>query len=309
MPQFKRVRLINPRKPKTRRAPRKTKARGPRMKRNASGRFVKRTRRNPFHKRPRRRTQRSRAVVRKAYRVSRPGVRARSKNPLGEELILLSNPRKKRNSHRSTSRSRRRTLSAARRRSNPFRSSHTQRRRRNPKFSREGVKHFAIEGVKAIAAGAVGAVGTRAIVQGILGDKNVGMMGYLSNLAVALGGGWLLFKFTKSKSIALGWAVGGAANTVQRIWSEKVSMTSPAAAAPQLSDLDYSSNGLGGVGLSGFVNTGFALPSVSDGNGVVQAPFQAQLPAVAAAAGSSSASLPPNAPAAVVSRYQPRYYS
>jgi hypothetical protein len=300
MPQFKRVRLINPRKPKTRRR---------RMKRNASGQFVKRTRRNPFRKRPRRRSQRSRSVVRKVYRVSRPGVRARSKNPLGEELILLSNPRKKRNNHRSTSRSRRRTLSAARRRSNPFRSSHTRRRRQRNPVNREKVKNFAIEAVKVGASAAVGAIGTRAIVQGILGDKNVGVAGYLANLAVALGGGYALWYFTKSKSISLGWAAGGVGNTVQRIWSEKVSMTSPAAAAPQLSDLDYSSNGLGGVGLSGFVNTGFALPSVSDGNGVVQAPFQAQLPAVAAAAGSSAASLPPNAPAAVVSRYQPRYYS
>lgn len=160
---------------------------------------------------------------------------------------------------------------------------------------------FAIEGVKAIAAGAVGAVGTRAIVQGILGDKNVGMMGYAANLAVALGGGFLLFKFTKSKSIALGWAVGGAANTVQRIWSEKVSMTSPAAAAPALGDLDYSSNGMGGVGLSGYVNSGYALPSVTGQDGSVQPAFQPQLPAVAAAAGSVSQ------PGGVAQRYAPRY--
>ena len=193
---------------------------------------------------------------------------------------------------------------AKRRRTNPRRFNS---RRRNP-VSREGAKTFAIEGVKAIAAGAVGAVGTRAIVQGILGDKNVGMMGYAANLAVALGGGFLLFKFTKSKSIALGWAVGGAANTVQRIWSEKVSMTSPAAAAPALSDLDYSSNGMGGVGLSGYVNTGFSLPSVSDGGGVIQQPFQPQLPAVSAAAGSSAGgSSVLNIPGGNVARYQPRY--
>jgi hypothetical protein len=219
-------------------------------------------------------------------------------------LILLSNPRRKRNRKRTTNgRARRRTTNPfamttrRRRRSNPSRSF---RRRRNP-VSTGGAKTFAIEGVKAIAAGAVGAVGTRAIVQGILGDKNVGMMGYAANLAVALGGGFLLFKFTKSKSIALGWAVGGAANTVQRIWSEKVSQTSPAAAAPQLGDLDYSSNGMGGVGLSGYVNTGFALPSVSGPDGTIQQPFQPQLPAVAAAAGS------PSQPSGVAQRYAPRY--
>jgi hypothetical protein len=219
-------------------------------------------------------------------------------------LILLSNPRRKRNRKRTTNgRARRRTnpsyqmATRRRRRSNPQRSF---RRRRNP-VTREGVKSFALEGVKAIAAGAVGSVGCRAIAQGILGDKNVGMMGYLTNLGLALGGGFALFKFTKSKALALGWAVGGSAATVQRIWSEKVSMTSPAAAAPALGDLDYSSNGMGGVGLSGYVNTGYALPSVTGPDGMVQPAFQPQLPAVAAAAGSASQ------PGGVAQRYAPRY--
>jgi hypothetical protein len=290
MPEFRRVRLINPR--------RKSSRSRRRAQRNRKGRFVKRsaTRRSSAM-RPRRRTTRT------IRRVSRPRARARKKNPLGEELILLSNPRRTKRKRTTNGRRRRRTTNPfqmaprRRRRSNPQRSS---RRRRNP-VSREGAKTFAIEGVKAIAAGAVGAVGTRAIVQGVLGDKNVGMMGYAANLAVALGGGFLLFKFTKSKSIALGWAVGGAANTVQRIWSEKVSMTSPAAAAPALGDLDYSSNGMGGVGLSGYVNTGYALPSVSGQDGTIQQPFQPQLPAVAAAAGS------PSQPGGVAQRYAPRY--
>ena len=290
MPQFKRVRLINPRKSNSRR-----------MKRNRTGQLVKRTKRkNPFQSR------RRKASARKVSR--RPGARPRTKNPLGEELILLSNPRRNRknkNSHRSSSRARTNPFRArGRRRSNPFRNAR-RGRRRNPEMT--GGKQFAIEGVKAIVSGAVGAVGTRAIVQGILGDKNVGAMGYLSNLAVALGGGYLLFKFTKSKAIALGWAVGGAANTVQRIWSEKVSMTSPAAAAPALSDLDYSSNGLGGVGLSGYVSTGYALPSVTGADGTVQAPFQPQLPAVAAAGGSAPGSSVLNIPGGNVARYQPRY--
>jgi len=288
MPEFRRVRLINPRK-KSSRSRR-------RAQRNRKGRFVKRSAaRRSSAMRPRRRTTRT------VRRVSRPRARARKKNPLGEELILLSNPRRKKRT--TNGRRRRRTTNPfqmatrRRRRSNPQRSF---RRRRNP-VTREGAKTFAIEGVKAIAAGAVGAVGTRAIVQGILGDKNVGMMGYAANLAVALGGGFLLFKFTKSKSIALGWAVGGAANTVQRIWSEKVSMTSPAAAAPALGDLDYSSNGMGGVGLSGYVNTGYALPSVTGPDGTIQPAFQPQLPAVAAAAGSVSQ------PSGVAQRYAPRY--
>ena len=290
MPQFKRVRLINPRKSNSRR-----------MKRNASGQFVRRTKRkNPF---------RARRPRKSAARVSRrPGARPRTKNPLGEELILLSNPhrnKKKKNSHRSSSRARTNPFRArrSRRRSNPFR---PRRRSRNP-ISRDSAKGFVVEGVKFIAAGAAGAIGTRALTQAVLGDKNVGAMGYLSNLVVALGGGALLFKFTKSKAIAYGWATGGAANTVQRIWSEKVSMTSPAAAAPALSDLDYSSNGLGGVGLSGYVSSGFALPSVTGQDGTVQAPFQAQVPAVSAQGGSTPGASVLNIPGGNVARYQPRY--
>lgn len=178
-------------------------------------------------------------------------------------------------------------------------------RRRNPDTA--GGKQFAIEAGKAIVAGLVGGIGTRAIVQGILGDKNTGMTGYLANFAVALGGGFLLFKFTKSKSLALGFAVGGSATSLQRIWSEKVSMTSPAAAAPALSDLDYSSNGMGGVGLSGFVNTGFALPSVTDGGGVIQTPFQPSLPAASAPAGSQPGPSVTMIPGGNVARVQPRY--
>jgi hypothetical protein len=178
------------------------------------------------------------------------------------------------------------------------------RRTRNP--NREGVKSFAIEGTKAIVAGGVSAIGTRAIVQGVLGDKNVGGMGYFANFIVALGGGYALFHFTKSKSIAMGWAAGGFASTIQRIWSEKVSQTSPAPMSG-LGDLDYSSNGLGGVGLSGFVDTQFALPSVTGADGRVQPAFQPQLPAVAAAAGSAPGPSVTNIPNANVARFQPRY--
>lgn len=294
MPEFRRVRLINPR--------RKTSSRSRRRARKANGRFVKRS--TARRTAPRRRTNpRRRRVTRTVVRrVSRPRARARSKNPLGEELILLSNPR--RNRKKPTTRRRRRvaTVNPYRRprRRNPNRSHVRRQRRRNP-VTREGAKSFAIEGVKAIAAGAVSSVGCRAIAQGILGDKNVGMMGYLANLTLALGGGFAIFKFTKSKALALGWAVGGSAATVQRIWSEKVSMTSPAAAAPALADLDYSSNGMGGVGLSGYVNTGYALPSVTGQDGSIQPAFQPQLPAVAAAAGSASQ------PGGVAQRYAPRY--
>ena len=267
MPQYKRIRLINPR---------------PKRRKNSS---------------------------KKSSRP--PAARRRHKNPLGEELILLSNPRRKRKSNPGLRRNRRRNPLAAapvrrRRRSNPHRAAMRRNRRHNPNLS--GAKSFGISAVKAIVSGAVGALATRAIVQGVLGDKNVGMMGYLANLGVALGGGFAIFKFTKSAPIAIGFAVGGAANTVQRIWSEKVAMTSPAAAAPQLGDLDFSSNGLGGVGLSGYVNTPFALPSVTDGGGLVQSPYQASsLPASAAAASAAGGSTVALVPNAQVTRFQPRY--
>ncbi len=182
----------------------------------------------------------------------------------------------------------------------------TRRRRRTTNPHREGVKSFAIEGAKAIVAGGVSAIATRAVVQGVLGDKNTGAMGYLANFAVALGGAYGLFHLTKSRSIAMGWAAGGAASTIQRIWSEKVSQTSPAPMSG-LGDLDYSSNGLGGVGLSGFVNSGYALPSITAADGTVQPAFQPQLPAVSAAAASSSGAAVTNIPQANVARFQPRY--
>ena len=317
MPEFRRVRLINPRTRRSRSTRRQAV-------RNSRGRFVRssaarratntRPRRTATTNPPRRRAIRSgyrNLRPRQVRRVPRPGARARTRNPLGEELILLSNPRRNR-TRRPTTRRRRRvavtnpyrtsrrrpnSYRSSRRRPNPHRSS---RRRYNP-VTREGAKKFAIEATKAVVSGALSAVATRATVQAMLGDKNVGMTGYLSNLAVALGGGYAIWYFTKSKAISLGWAVGGAAGTVQRIWSEKVSMTSPAAAAPALGDLDYSSNGLGGVGMSGYVNTGYALPSVTGPDGTIQQPFQPQLPAVAAAAGS------PSLAAGVSPRFAPRY--
>ncbi len=290
MPVFKRVRLINPHKRKKKAAP-KTR------KRNGQFRRAAARRRNP---------QQRRRQYNRSRRVSRPSSRATKKNPMGEELILLANPKRKSTRKRKTNpsykASRRRTN---RRRSNPHMGARRySRRRHNPVFG--GAKNFAIEGGKAIVSGAIGGVATRAIVQGVLGDKNTGAMGYLANLAVALGGGFALWKFTKSYSIAIGFAVGGSASTVQRIWSEKVSMTAPAAAAPGLSDMDYSSNGLGGVGLSGFVNSGFALPSVTGADGSVQPAFSPQLPAVNAASGSSNgspATFVPN----TVARFAPRY--
>ncbi len=145
---------------------------------------------------------------------------------------------------------------------------------------------------------------TRAAAQGMLGSKNAGMFGYAANLAFAFGGGALLNWITKSKSISIGWMVGGAASTVQRIWSENVSKTNPApqaAALTGMGDLDYSTNGLGHIGLTGYVNSGFALPSVTGADGSVQPAFAPQLPAVAAAQGSGTAA-PAN-----VQRYAARY--
>ena len=72
-----------------------------------------------------------------------------------------------------------------------------------------------------IATGGIGGLLTRTIVQRFLGAKNVGLIGYALNFAVALGGGFLIFTFTKSPNITLGWALGGVATTVERIWCEK----------------------------------------------------------------------------------------
>ena len=168
----------------------------------------------------------------------------------------------------------------------------TKKRKSNPALTRPSLKHRAkknpahfggfglMDVVKVGAGAAAGAVATRGVTQAILGSKNTGVTGYAANLGVAIGLGWLTGLIPKAGTLALGVMGGGLAATILRIWSDKVSQTTPAALSG-LGDLDFSADGMGD-----FVETPFPTPTTSaleNGNWVVQDPYRAALPPAPAA--------------------------
>jgi hypothetical protein len=95
----------------------------------------------------------------------------------------------------------------------------------------------------------------------VLGEKNTGAMGYGGNVLTAIALAWAAHKFA-GREIASGVAAGGIAAVIMRLWSEKVSQTSPVAMSGYLGDLDFSGDGLGA-----YIASGFPLPTVSGQNG------------------------------------------
>lgn len=230
----------------------------------------------------------------------------------GGELALMTNPKRKRRTKANSSRSRRRRSNPwpfakkatakrrCRRRANPsFRSS--RRRRSNPLGIVQGESLTDLLKVGVAAAG--GGYGARSLTQLVLQANNTGWMGYGANILATLGLAWVAGKFLGPK-IGLGVAAGGISATAIRIWSEKVSQTSPSQLSG-LGDLDFSSSGLGE-----YVQTPFSVPSnsVKDANGnyVVQNPWL--LPA-AAAAGPAAKGPTPSKPMGVVpvARFKSRF--
>lgn len=112
----------------------------------------------------------------------------------------------------------------------------------------------------AVGAGA-GLILTRSITQAALQAKNNGAMGYLGNAAVLAGLTWAGHKFG-GKVLGFSVLAGGIAAIVARYWEENVSNVSvPKLSGMRgLSDLMYSSGRVGGLG---FVDSFFALPSIS----------------------------------------------
>lgn len=112
----------------------------------------------------------------------------------------------------------------------------------------------------AVGAGA-GLILTRSITQAALQAKNNGAMGYLGNAAVLAGLTWAGHKFG-GKVLGSSVLAGGIAAIVARYWEENVSNVSvPKLSGMRgLSDLMYSSGRVGGLG---FVDSFFALPSIS----------------------------------------------
>lgn len=219
------------------------------------------------------RKKKSRA--KKVFRRKSPNRRRSNPGPVGGVLTIMGNPkrRKKRNPFKAAKRSRRSYSYKAksRRRRNPF--MHTRKRshrRRNPfSVAGKGVTSMLKLGVSA----AGGAIGTRAITNMVLKEKNQGVFGYSANVIVALALGYGGGKFLGDE-VGLGLMVGGLAATVQRAWDDKVSGVLPAAAhavsaaaaqqgasipPKSLGDVSYSDDGLGRALLGEYVSASFPM--------------------------------------------------
>jgi len=182
----------------------------------------------------------------------------RRRNMTGGELFVMTNPHKKRrNSHRRS-----RARARNRRTRNPFMASRSRRHRGNRRRRNPSIGGFSGSELFKLGLGAAGgAIGTRYLTQVVLGDKNTGAMGYGGNLAAAIGLAWAAAKFA-GPDIAKGVAAGGISALIMRLWSERVSQTSPAALSGYLGDLEFSSDGLGA-----YIDSSFPLPTVSGQNG------------------------------------------
>lgn len=255
---------------------------------------------------PHKRRRRKASVKRSAPKVSRRRhVRRRrhKSNPGGGEIIVATkNPHKRHRRRRSHRRNpfivKMKHNGHRRHRRNGSRRSF--RRRHNPSRSVAGLS-FSLKNIAlTAAAGTGGAIATRGLTQMILQDKNTGPMGYGANVLAALLLGYAAKKVSGSGQIAGAVVTGGLVATGLRIWQERVSKTSPAAAMQGLGDVDFSDNGLGA-----YVETPFYLPSISapGSNGY--------LVNTAPAAGKDAAALngPATAPqqTQIIPRYASRY--
>lgn len=157
-------------------------------------------------------------------------------------MTLMTNGKKKRNGARRRNRRRNPAPVGFAKRNSRRRNPRGRRVRRNPNVAGFDLMQIAKVGAGAI----VGGIGTRAITQKVLGDdKNKGVMGYGSNLIVAVALGWLGAKV--NSDFGLGVIAGGVANTLQRIWDEQVAKVSPSAtpALKGMGDASFSDSGLG----------------------------------------------------------------
>lgn len=210
---------------------------------------------------PRKRRSKAKARAPKTVSRKRPAIRRRKqrKNPIGEGVLtLMTNPRKRRRKSGRRRKSNPVAVFSKRRKNSSYKMTRSFRgRRRNPQIG-----GFDLGDTAALAAGAlVGGIATRGLTQQILGANNTGAMGYGTNAVTAVALGILASKMGAPKSVASGIIAGGLSALFQRIWSEHVSQTSPAAPAngtSGLGDADYSANGLGD-----YVASSFPLPSVS----------------------------------------------
>lgn len=164
----------------------------------------------------------------------------RKRNMGGGELLIMTNPRKRRGSRRR-SRSRAKNRRTSRR--NPFMKRSFRRRghRRNPAIGGFNSSEL----IKLATGSAVGSIGTGYLTQLLLADKNTGPMGYGATAAIAIALAWAAKKVGGAgDDLAKGVLAGGLGALLMRIYREQVSGTSPAALSGYLGDLDFA----GGLG-------------------------------------------------------------
>lgn len=220
--------------------------------------------RKPSRRRASARSRR-RSVSKRARHTSRSTSHKKNR---GELTVAHKNKSRKRRSTR-----RRSSAKRSSHRSNPFATTHRVRRRSGKRVSRRSHRRnpsrmggigttMNAKTVATIAVGAgAGLILTRSITQAALQAKNNGAMGYLGNAAVLAGLTWAGHKFG-GKVLGFSVLAGGIAAIVARYWEENVSNVSvPKLSGMRgLSDLMYSSGRVGGLG---FVDSFFALPSIS----------------------------------------------
>src|SRR3989304_2369673 len=134
-------------------------------------------------------------------------------NPNGGPMAKRRSKKAKRNTHRSQSAGTRKS-----RRGNPLNRA-TRRRRRNSASSMVGkTSNIMLMGFWVV----VGLALTRQIPQLLLGAKNTGMMGYMANIAVAIGSA-MVANSVGGERAALGAGAGGGAYVITRAVQEHMS--------------------------------------------------------------------------------------
>jgi hypothetical protein len=188
--------------------------------------------------------------------------RRKKRNPGAGEMLIMANPhRRQRRSNASPTRRRRRSASRA---SNPARRRRYARNHAMPYRRRRHSRNPNLKNMLTVAAwGSVGAVGTRAGTQLVLGASNTSWMGYAANLVAAYVLGYLGERFV-GQAAGDAIAAGGGIATVLRIVSEQFLASSSLNQYLSLSGLGDAQFSVTGMGE--YVNDPFAIPSISSGN-------------------------------------------
>jgi hypothetical protein len=223
-------------------------------------------------------------------RTANPGTQKRQKRKRNTDLITLGliNPGgKKVASKKKTSSTHK--PKAQKRKPNPQpQKKRSGKRVHNPNAITGRTVQIIKQGALALA----GLVATRQLPQLVLADKNTSWMGYLANLAVALGSATLANAFMKGAGVPV--AIGGGLYIVDRVLTEQFSSAGQILSLSGVGDFKVAVNGA--RGLQGIRQGYFPLPVQYDAGGnpiipqaILAAAQRGMAPAAAAgAAGAGS---------------------